>query len=228
MRKVINKTITEMNKLARPLLRSMHIPNRWVRAYLRCLSFERNGATGAVMKFDPTKGTKQDRFFAWVVESGTPDEGVDMKPWFKQRGPTNIPIIHTQKSVRQMTPDKAASLSAVVRTLTSLGPGQRAPAHMVHKLADRHRFDPLAAVIRQQQSFLNAAGVKRGRKGSSVGFRRLSPNPPENATGDTLRRWKASWYWKGGQPGGYQVMEKLQPLFVEVFDRCLRAHLQGD
>lgn len=231
MRQVISRTITEMNKAARPVLKSLGIPNRWIRAYLRCLSFKRDGPMGVVMEFDPSKGTKQDRFFAWVVEGGVPDGGVDMKPWFKQRGPTNIPIIHTQKSVRSMTVDKAASLSAVVRTLTSLGPGQRAPAKMVQKLRpDQHRFDPLASVIRQQQSFLNASGAKRGRKGSTTGFRRLSPSPPENADGDTLRRWKASWYWKpkGYTGGGAKVMDKLQPIFTEVFKACLAKHLKGE
>jgi len=229
MRKVINRTIVEMNKVFRPVLKSLGIPNRWVRAYLRCLTVRRDGPMGAVVEFDPSKGTTQDRFFAWVTENGVPKEGFDMKPWFKKRGPTNIPIIHTQKSVRQMTPDKAGSLSAVVRTLTSLAPGQRAPGKMVHRLLpDQHKFDPLASVIRQQQSFLNASGVKRGRKGSTTGFRRLSPTPPENADGDTLRRWKASWYWKRGGMEGFKVMEKIRPMFAEVFQRCLSAHLQGN
>lgn len=229
MSQVVTKALTRMRAVARPLLKSLGIPNRWARAYLRCLSYERSGTASAVLIFDPAKGSEQDRFFAKVIETGVEKGGIDMKPWFQSRGPTNIPIIHTRKSIKGMVADKAGSMAEVVRQISGMQPGQRAPARLVHKLLPaQHASDPLAQTIRQQQAFVNANGGKRGRKGSITGFRRLSPTPPEDASSEELARWKQSWYWMREGFEGKQVMDKLRPIFAETVRECLAAHIRGD
>lgn len=219
------KVMAEMRKAADEFMRGQPIPARWRRAYIRCLDIRPRPGGGVILELNFDKVSKEDAFFANVIENGVPTSGIDMKPWYHR--PVNIPIMKTQKQIRGLA-DKG-SQARVLAAIQALNPDtrQRAPAGLVGKIRPEHAVDPLAQAIRQSATFHSQkTGKRRGRRGSVVAFRRLTPMAPRDP--EARRRWKDSWIWgRGGIPGRHLIWQ-LREIFVDVINRVLPKFIFGD
>jgi hypothetical protein len=206
-----SKVLAEFRKAARDFLKSIPIPERWRRSYLRCLSIVPLPEGGIKVTLDMSKGNKVDRFFAKAVEEGVPKGGIDMKKWYDR--PVNIPINHAKGQIRSYQPTNG-TIGSVQKVLASLGPGERAPSGLVKKLLpQQHVTDPLARAIRQNADFSRPSG-KKDKAGSIMTFRRLSPVAPKNP--DARKRWAKSWFWLRSGMKPYRLISKLQPILLAI------------
>ena len=205
------RVLAEFRKAARDFLKSIPVPERWRKSYLKCLSVITLPEGGIAVRLDMSKGSKLDRFFANAIEEGVPKGGIDMKKWYDR--PVNIPIKHGSKQIRSYQPT-SGTIGSVQRVLSSLGPGERAPSGLVRKLLPRqHVTDPLARAIRQNADFAKPSGGKV-KAGSTVTFRRLSPTAPEDPK--ARKRWAKSWFWLRAGMKPYNLISKLQPLLTAI------------
>lgn len=211
MKGVWPRVLAEFRRAARDYLRSIPIPERWRKSYLRCLSIVTLPEGGIQVSLDFSKGNKVDRFFAKAVEEGVPKGGIDMKKWYDR--PVNIPIKHAKGQIQSYKPTNG-TIGSVQKALASLGPGERAPSGLVRKLLPRqHATDPLAQAIRQNAEFSRPSG-KKDKAGSIMTFRRLSPVAPKNP--EARKRWAKSWFWLRSGMKAYNLIPKLQPILLAI------------
>lgn len=222
---VWNRVMIEMRKVAHDYMRAQPIPARWRRAYIRCLDVRMRPGGGVILELNFAKASKEDAFFANVVENGVPASGIDMKKWYHR--PVNIPIMKTQKQIRGLA-DKG-SKTRVLNAIKALDPDtkERAPAGLVGRILPQHAYDPLADTMRQNSAFRSTkTGKTKGRRGSAVAFRRLTPMAPRDP--EARKRWQDSWIWGRGGIQGKHLIWELRPLFVEVVNRVVSKYISQE